>query len=85
MTSSLLLARAWIFLVTCCNPLGKPNHSSQRKNLRDVLPWMRERVPSIPVGAKMCDGCRKCVRKLPIPEMVLSTVSDGDIGMKPKE
>ena len=66
-----------LFYYTCCNPLGKPNHSSRRKNLRDVLPWMRERVASIPVGAKICDECRKYVGKLPIPESVPAS-SDSD-------
>ena len=67
-----------LFYYTCCNPLRKPNHSSQRKNLRDVLPWMCERVPSIPVGAKICDECRNRVGKLPIPETVPSISSDSD-------
>jgi hypothetical protein len=67
-----------LFYYTCCNPLGKPNYFSQRKNLRDVLPWMRERVPSIPVGAKICEECRKGVGKLHIRETVPFTSSDSD-------
>ena len=69
-----------LFYYTCCNPFGKPKHSSQRKNLRDALPWMRERVPSIPLGAKICDECRKRIGKLPIPETVSSDSDEqGDI------
>ena len=52
----------------CCNPFRKPNHSSERKNLRPVLPWMCEKIPSLILGAKMCDDCRKKVAKLPAPE-----------------
>jgi len=39
---------------------------------------MHERVPSIPVGAKICDECRKRVRKLLILETMPSTFSDSD-------
>ena len=65
-----------IFYYTCCNPLGKMNHSSKKKNLREVLPWMYERVPSIPVGAKICDECRKQISRLSIPIAASLTESD---------
>ena len=56
------------FSYLCCNPFDKPNHSSKRKNLRYVLPWMCERVHSIQLGAKICDECRKQLGKLPITD-----------------
>lgn len=50
------------------------------------MPWMHERVPSIPVGAKICDECRKRVGKLPVPEIVPSTsCSDEDEGEVPED
>ena len=65
-----------IFYYTCCNPLGKTNHSSKRKNLTEVLLWMYERVLSIPVGAKICDECRKQISRLSIPKASSPTESD---------
>ena len=56
------------FFYLCCNPFDKANHSSKRKNLRSVLPWMCKRIHSIQVGAKICDECRKQLGKLPIPD-----------------
>ena len=52
----------------CCNPFSKPRHSSKRKNLRPVLSWMCEKVPSLTLGAKICDDCRKKVASIPTPE-----------------
>ena len=43
----------------CCNPFNKTEHSSKKKSLRQVLPWMLEKVPSLILGAKICDSCRK--------------------------
>ena len=56
------------FSYLCCNPFDKANHSSKRKNVRSVLPWMCERIHSIQPGAKICDECRKQLGKLPIPD-----------------
>ena len=53
------------FSYLCCNPFDKANHSSKRKNVRSVLPWMCERIPSIQPGAK---ECTKQLGKLPIPD-----------------
>ena len=50
---------------SCCNPLEKSDHSYKRKNLRPVTEWMCERVPSISVGSKICDDCRKKLAKVP--------------------
>ena len=49
----------------CCNPLNKDRHSHRRTNLRPVLPWMCEKVPSLSLGAKVCDACRKELALLP--------------------
>ena len=56
------------FSYLCCNPFNKDNHSSKRKNLRTVLPWMCERIHSNQLGAKICDECRKQLGKLPTPD-----------------
>ena len=45
---------------------------------------MRERIPSIPVEAKICDECRKRIGKLPVPETVQSTSSDEEEGEIPE-
>ena len=52
----------------CCNPFNKPGHSSKKRNLRPVLSWMCEKVPSLTLGAKICDDCRKKVASIPTPE-----------------
>ena len=52
----------WISM--CCNPLNKTGHSSKKKNLRPVLPWMLEKTPSLMPGAKICDSCRKELAQL---------------------
>ena len=51
----------------CCNPFGRAKHSRQKKNLRPVLPWMREKPPSLPLKAKVCDDCRKKLTMAPLP------------------
>ena len=51
----------------CCNPFGRPEHSSKRKNLRQVLPWMCEKLPSLTLGEKVCDDCRKKLAQIPTP------------------
>ena len=43
----------------CRNPFNKTEHSSKKKSLRQILPWMLEKVPSLILGAKICDSCRK--------------------------
>jgi len=43
----------------CCNPFNKTGHSSKKKNLKPVLPWMLEKIPSIVPGAKIYDSCKK--------------------------
>ncbi len=47
----------------CCNPFGKAKHSCQKKNLRPVLPWMCEKLPSLLLKDKVCDDCRKKLAK----------------------
>ena len=51
----------------CCNPFSKAQHSSKRKNLRPVVPWMCEKLPSLTIGDKICDDCRKKFTKLSMP------------------
>ena len=52
----------------CCNPFNKPGHSPKKRNLRPVLSWMCEKVPSLTLGAKICDDCRKKEASIPTPE-----------------
>ena len=50
---------------SCCNPFDIPGHtwSSRRRNLRPVTAWMCERAPHISIDSKICDTCRKKLRK----------------------
>ena len=57
---------------TCCNPFDQHNHSYKRKNLRQVTKWMCERAPSISMGSKICDNCRKKLAKIPTTSQVSS-------------
>ena len=57
---------------TCCNPFDQHNHSYKRKNLRPVTKWMCERAPSISMGSKICDNCRKKLAKVPTTPQVSS-------------
>ena len=43
----------------CCNPFNKPGHYSMKKNLRPVLSWMIDVLPSVKADDKVCDSCRK--------------------------
>lgn len=49
---------------TCCNPFEKPDHSAKRKNLRLVTERMCDMVPSIQMGSRICDDCRKIVSQV---------------------
>lgn len=50
---------------SCCNPFNQHNHSYKRRNFRPVSRWMCERAPSISLGSKICDDCRKKLAKVP--------------------
>jgi len=39
------------------NPFNKTGHSYKKKNMRPVLPWMLEKIPSLVPGARICDSC----------------------------
>ena len=43
----------------CCNPFNKPGHYSMKKNLRPVLSWMIDVLPSVKADGKVCDSYRK--------------------------
>ena len=58
---------------TCCNPFEKPDHSAKRKNLRLVTERMCKIVPSIQMGSRICDDCRKRISKI-IPETATSNL-----------
>ena len=57
---------------TCCNPFDQHNHSSKRKNLRQVTKWMCERAPYMSIGSNICDNCRKKLAKIPTTPQVSS-------------
>lgn len=66
-----------LWVNTCCNPFDKPNHSTKRRNLRSVTEKMCEKVPSICMGAKICDDCRKKVAKIRLPPA--NSISDTEL------
>ena len=43
----------------CYNPFNKVRHSSKKKNLQPVLPWMIEKFQFLVPEAKICDSYRK--------------------------
>ena len=47
---------------SCCNPFEQSNNSCKRKRLGPVAKWT---CPSISVGSKICDACRKKLAKVP--------------------
>ena len=55
----------WVDEYTCCNPFEKSKHSSRRRNLRTVNKWMCEKMPSLSLGSKICDDCRRKLARLP--------------------
>lgn len=60
---------------TCCNPFNKPRHLL-KKNLRPILPWMIEKLPSLKPEGRICDSCRK---QLAGEETPVDESSDVDI------
>ena len=47
---------------SCCNPFNNPRHKKARHrktSLRQVLPWMCEKIPILTLEQKICDSCRK--------------------------
>lgn len=42
----------------CCRPLGGGKCS---KSLRNVLPWMQQKNPTLNLNQKICDSCRKAL------------------------
>ena len=62
----------------CCNPFGKKKHTVARKSLRPVSQWMCEQVDTISMGMRICDSCRKKLKKsapATAMELVLSDFS----------
>jgi hypothetical protein len=44
----------------CCNPFNE----SGRHNVRNILPWMTEKLPQLNSDHKVCDKCHKKISKL---------------------
>ena len=70
---------------SCCNPFQKENHdwTTRRKTLRYVTEWMCKKIPTISMGSKICDNCRKQLYKLPdspykVPEPLDPELSQPD-------
>lgn len=49
---------------TCCNPFRIQGHTARKNSLRPVTELMREKVPSIQLGSRICDTCRKKFAKV---------------------
>jgi hypothetical protein len=47
-----------------CNPFDESGHNNVRNNLRNILPWMTEKLPQLNCDRKECDKCRKNISKL---------------------
>jgi hypothetical protein len=48
----------------CCNPFDESGHNNVRNNLRNILPWITEKLPHLNSDHKVCDKCRKKISKL---------------------
>jgi hypothetical protein len=48
----------------CCNPFNESGHNNVRNNLRNILPWMTEKLPQLNSDHKVCDKCQKKIPKL---------------------
>ena len=59
----------------CCNPFNKPGHYSMKKNLRPVLSWMIDVLPSVKADGKICDSCRKQLTLLIVKPSSLDNAS----------
>ena len=57
----------WVDKYTCCNPFGRTEHIGRKKTMRCVSKGMCEKMPSLSLGSKICDVCRKKLAKLPSP------------------
>jgi hypothetical protein len=47
----------------CCNPFHESGHNVRNK-LRNILPWMTEKLPQLNSDHKVCDKDRKKISKL---------------------
>jgi hypothetical protein len=43
----------------CYNPFKEVGHTTYSTNLRNVHPWMIEKMPSLKYECRVCDKCRK--------------------------
>ncbi|XP_028674760.1 chromatin modification-related protein MEAF6 isoform X1 [Erpetoichthys calabaricus] len=68
------------WMAVCCNPFGKAKHSSKKKNLRSVSQWMCSKLPSLTLGSKICDDCRKKVSQISVPRTEPGTSSESSQG-----
>ena len=65
---------------TCYSPFERHNHSSIKKYLRPVTKWMCNKAPSISMGSKICDDCRKKLAKTSsIPTIPQDIASESDV------
>jgi hypothetical protein len=48
----------------CCNPFDESGHNDVRNNLRNILPWMTEKLPQLNSDHKVCDKHCKKISKL---------------------
>jgi putative component of membrane protein insertase Oxa1/YidC/SpoIIIJ protein YidD len=43
-----------IISALCCNPFNESGHNNVRKNLRNIHPWMTEKLPQLGSDHKVC-------------------------------
>jgi hypothetical protein len=48
----------------CCNPFNESGYNNVRKNLRNILPWVTEKLSQLNGDHKVCDKCHKKISKL---------------------
>jgi hypothetical protein len=61
----------------CCNPFDESGHNDVRKNLRNILRWMTEKLPQLN-SDKVCDKCHKKISKLKCDASTKQKDDDGD-------
>jgi hypothetical protein len=48
----------------CCNPFDESGHNNVKNNLRNILPWMTEKLSQLNSDNKVSDKCHKKILKL---------------------
>jgi hypothetical protein len=62
----------------CRNPFEESGLNNVRNNLRNILPWMTEKLSQLNSDHKMCDKCCKKISKLKCDASTKQKDSDSD-------